>query len=153
MTSTPVPASAPQQAPLHDTAEELARLFHRTYERMGREYGKGQGLKWEQTDEDYRALLVDVFAELEIALRPGRTVTQLHQGDTLLLLLSGTVDLPDGEKDAHDLLQSVQALFPDNRVCLLLGTEQGITIPAPDGNAAAKTPVRRSPGLPQWTAP
>lgn len=151
MTSTPTPAAAPAQVPLHDTAEELARLFHRTYERMGPDYGMGQGLKWDQTDERYRMLMVDIFAELEIALRPGRTVTQLHQGDTLLLLLSGAVDLPDGEQDAHGLLASVQALFPDNRVCLLMGTEQGIIIPA--GSTAAKPATRRPPGSPQWTAP
>lgn len=153
MTSTPAAPATPVQAPLHDSAEQLARLFHRTYERMGPEYGMGQGLKWDQTDERYQALMVDVFAELEIALRPGRTVTMLGQGDTLLLLISGAVQMPDGEQEARDLLACVQALYPNNTVHLLMGAEEAIVLPGPDGNAAAKPAMRRPPGSPQWTAP
>jgi len=138
MTHQPPPAPTlaadttpgPVEAPLLDAAEELARLFHRTYERMGPDYGMGQGLRWEQTDDRYRLLLTDVFAEFQIALRPGRTVTHLQAGQTLILLLSGAVELPDGEKDAQALLTSVQKILPHNPVHLLFGVEDSIVPPA-----------------------
>lgn len=50
------------------TAEDLARLFHATYERLAPRYGyrtrEESAVPWEQVPEQNRALMVAVCAEL-----------------------------------------------------------------------------------------
>lgn len=118
-----------RQEPLLPVAEELARLFHRTYERMGPDRGYGQGVGWDGLSGEYQQMLVDVFADMEIALRPGRSVVQLNAGQQVLLLLCAGTDYT--ERDVLKLRDQVQQIMPDNPVNLAIGVEQAMTIPAP----------------------
>lgn len=117
MTTPPIPPVVP-------VAHDLARLFHRTYERMGPDHGYGQGVNWDGLDEGYRQMLIDVFADMELALRPGRSVTQIHAGQTVILL----VGQPD--TGVTTLRELVQSWLPDNRVRVITGVTQAlVTVP------------------------
>lgn len=110
--------TAPTPPPLLPAAEDLARLFHRTYERMGPDHGYGQGVKWDGLDERYRRMLVDVFADMELALRPGRSVTEVHAGQTVVIF-ANVADLTNEEVEEGRAL--IASWLPDVQVHMVNG--------------------------------
>lgn len=117
----------PSEAGLPAVAEDLARLFHRTYQRCAPPHRRGVPCTWEEADADYRQGLVDTFADMELALRPGRCVVELTAGQRLILLLSH--DAP--ETALAGLQETVQQWMPGNDVRVLAGVSQAVVVEMP----------------------
>lgn len=102
--------ASPPAAPIPGAA--LAELFVRTYRRVAPNHDFDPGPDFPDMAAGQRALLTEVFADLELALRPPRAITELRDGDTIILI---TPEANSKEVVEH-LQQTVQSWMPDREV-------------------------------------
>ncbi|MCZ7478928.1 hypothetical protein [Micromonospora sp. WMMC273] len=99
----------------------LAELFVRLYRRLAARHDFDPGPPWPQMAPAQRALLTDVFADLELLHHP--RITELRHGQTVLLILPDTGD----PATLDQMRATVAEWLPDQQVYIAAGISHTIT--------------------------